>query len=303
MKKIFVSVASYRDPELGKTLLSAIEKASNPNNIYFGIVYQGSHKERPLFDFVPNYSLISMHPKDARGVGLARSKAMTLYNNEDYYLQIDSHTQFVKNWDLKCIEQLELAQSLTKNKVILSSFPPPYINEGPRNKVIIPIRSTKEHPVYPTKQIVVLRKTNEWGAERVDFDDEDMNLPEISNTVLGGFIFTYGRIVNDVPYDPEISFFGEEICFAARAWTRGYDIYSPCIPIVYHFYTRIGHKKIWNENSLNISWKEIQDRSREKQKMVLCGIEKGIYGVGKERKLKDYERLIGFDFKTFYGIE
>ena len=55
MKKIFVSVASYRDPELGKTLLSAIEKASNPNNIYFGIVYQGSHKERPSFDFIPNF--------------------------------------------------------------------------------------------------------------------------------------------------------------------------------------------------------------------------------------------------------
>ena len=79
----------------------------------------------------------------------------------------------------------------------------------------------------PTKQKPKLTNRNEWTAERVEFSDAKRLLPELSTTILAGFIFTYGKIVEEIPYDPEISFFGEEICFAVRAWTRGWDIYSP----------------------------------------------------------------------------
>ena len=299
---IFISIASYRDPELVRTIKSAIDNSQNPDEIYFGVVLQETEKEEPDLSWVPNLSIIKMHPKFARGAGFARSKAMTLYDKQDYFLQIDSHTVFEKNWDVMCIEEYNKARSIAKNeKIILSSFPPAFHIEN--NKKIVFIKNDKQKPNYPTKQKPSLNKRNEWTAERIEFNDKERKMPEPSSTVLGGFIFAPGSIVEEIPYDPEISFFGEEICFAMRAWTRGWDIYSPSKVIIHHFYSRAGYSKIWKDRNIRkVSWKELEDISKDKQKRVLCGIEKGIFGAGNYRHIKLYEKLIGFDFKKMYGL-
>ncbi len=63
--KIFISIASYCDELLFFTINSCIEKAKEPQNIVFAIVDQ----------------------------------------NEEYLLQIDSHTLFEENWNESLIEQ------------------------------------------------------------------------------------------------------------------------------------------------------------------------------------------------------
>lgn len=298
---IFISIASYRDPELVRTIKSALENAANPEELYFGVVLQEMERFEPDLSWVPNLSLKKIHPKFARGAGFARAYAMELYNNQDYYLQIDSHTIFEKNWDILCIEQLKTAQDISKNKkIILSYFPPPFLIE--KDKAII-IKNSKTHPPYPTKQIPKLTKKSQWTAERVEFSDKQKKLPELSTTILAGFVFSTGDIVGKIPYDPEISFFGEEICFAVRAWTRGWDIYSPCINILYHFYSREGYSKIWKDRNIrSVSWKELEDISKDKQKRVLCGIEEGDFGLGTYRHINLYQKMIGINFKKLYGL-
>lgn len=297
---IFISIASYRDPELERTIRSAIDNAANPDELYFGVVIQEFEKEMPDLSWVKNISLVQIHPKFARGAGYARSIAMDLYEDQDYYLQIDSHTLFEKNWDLLCIEQHNKAQEIAKNnKVILSHFPMPYYVET-NNKISI-IKKSKIQLPYPTKQIPKLTKRNEWTAERIELSNK--NIPEESTTLLAGFIFTTGNIVKEIPYDPEIVFFGEELCFALRAWTRGWDIYSPCKIILYHFYTRERYSKIWKDRNIRaVSWKELESISKEKQKNILCGIEQGIYGLGNIRSIEDYERITGLNFKKMYSV-
>lgn len=299
---IFISIASYRDPELTRTIKSALENAAHPEELHFGIVLQEIEKFEPDLSWVPNLSLIKIHPKFARGAGLARAEAMKLYNNQDYYLQIDSHTIFEKNWDILCIEQIKKAQEISKNnKIILSYFPPPFYIH--KNGKVEFVKNSLKQPAYPTKQIPKLTKRKDWTAERIEFTDRARKMPEPSTTILAGFVFTIGDIVNDVPYDPEISFFGEEICFAARAWTRGWDIYSPSVVILYHFYSREGYSKIWKDRNIrNMSWKEIEDISKDKQKRVLCGMEKGIFGLGSYRHIRLYEKMTGINFKTIYGL-
>lgn len=296
---IFISVASYRDPELVRTIKSAIDNAAHPKELYFSVVLQEFEKFEPDLSWIPRLSLIKMHPRDARGAGFARAKAIEAYKEQDYFLQIDSHTVFEKNWDTLCIKQYELAKSISKNdKIILSHFPPPFYIES--NKTINIIKNNKTQLPYPTKQKPKLTRRNEWTAERIELSDK--NLPELSTTVLGGFIFASGNIINEVPYDPEISFFGEELCFALRAWTRGWDIYSPCVTILYHFYTREGYSKIWKDRNIRkVSWKELEDISKDKQRRVLCGIEKGIFGLGNNRDIKLYEKMTGIDFKKMYN--
>ena len=299
---IFISIASYRDPELERTIRSAIDNAAHPEDLYFGVVLQELEKFEPDLSWVANLRLTKIHPRDARGAGFARAYGMKLYNGEDYYLQIDSHTMFHPNWDILCIDQLEKAQNIAKNKkIILSYFPPPFHVQS-NGFITIDTKSKIQLP-YPTKQIPKLTKRNEWTAERIEFSDKQRKNPEMSTTILAGFVFTTGDIVEEVPYDPEISFFGEEICFSVRAWTRGWDIYSPSVIILYHFYTREGYKKIWKDRNIrNVSWKEIEDMSKAKQKRVLCGIEEGIFGTGNYRHLKLYEKMTGINFKKMYGL-
>ena len=299
---ILISIASYRDPELVRTIKSAIDNAANPEQLYFSVVIQDLPNDIPDLSWVKNLRLITMHPREARGAGYARSIAMTQYNNEDYYLQIDSHTLFAKNWDALCIEQHKKAQEISKNnKIILSYFPLPYHIED-NNKISF-VTKDKQKPFYPTKQTPTLNRRNEWTAKRLEFSDKQRRMPEQSSTVLAGFVFSTGDIVKEIPYDPEISFFGEEICFAMRAWTRGWDIYSPCVDIIYHFYHRGNYKKIWKDRNIRkLSWKELEDISKAKQKLVLCGIEKGTFGAGDYRHIKAYEKLVGVDFKKMYGL-
>jgi hypothetical protein len=295
---IFISIASYRDPELERTIRSAIENASNPHELYFGVFLQEFEKFAPDLSWVPNLTLKTIHPKMARGAGYARAQIMPMYSGQDYFLQIDSHTIFEKNWDLLCIEQHKKAQEISNNnKIILSHFPPPFYVEP--NKQITIIKKSKQQLPYPTKQKPMLTKRGEWTAERVELSNK--NTPEESTTVLAGFIFTTGDLIKEVPYDPGISFFGEELCFAIRAWTRGWDIYSPCVIIVYHFYTREGYSKIWKDRNLReISWKELETISKEKQKNIFCGKEDGIFGTGNVRSLLEYEEKTGLNFKKMY---
>jgi hypothetical protein len=249
-----------------------------------------------------NISLTKMHPKEARGAGYARSKAMELYSGQEYFLQVDSHTRFAPGWDSVAIDQLSRAKNISgHNRVLLSYFPAPF--EPEKNGGMHLVKNNPKIKPYPTRQKVLLNKRKQWTAERFDFENKAKENPELSQTVLGGFIFCDGSIVQEVPYDPEISFFGEEVCFAMRAWTRGWDIYSPSKNIVYHFYSRGGYSKIWKDRNLRgISWKELEEISYKKQKKILCGEETGTFGAGSVRTLEEYEMFTNINFKDFYSL-
>jgi hypothetical protein len=300
--RIFISIASYRDPELEWTIKSAISNANNPDNLYFGVVHQGLDSEIFNYEEIKNISVTKMHPKEARGAGYARAKAMELYSGQEYFLQVDSHTRFVPGWDSISIDQLNRAKNISGNsRIILSYFPAPF--EPERNGGMFLIKNNTKIKPYPTRQKLSLNKRKQWTAERFEFEDRLKENPELSQTVLGGFMFSDGSIVEEVPYDPEISFFGEEICFAMRSWTRGWDIYSPSKNIVYHFYSRGGYSKIWKDRNLRgLSWKELEDISYKKQKRVLCGEETGVFASGSIRTLEEYEIFTSTNFKDFYSL-
>jgi len=296
---IFVSIVSYRDSELIHTVNDLINKSSDPENLYFGIVVQDFEENIPDFSHIKNCLTINMKPKDAKGVGYARSLAMGLYNKQEYYFQLDSHMRFVENWDKILIDQLDKAKSLENNdRVIISSYPLPYT---PGEIFIEKPYSKKDETTYPTRQSVRIGIYDDWIAGRILFKNPELGYPEKSGIVLGCFLFSYGFLIEEIPYDPEISFLGDEICFSVRAWTRGWDIYSSPIKVCYHFYSRGGDSKIWKD-ILN-EWTILEKISKEKQKNVLCGIEEGVFGVGNIRTLEMYEKFVGYNFKKAYSFK
>ena len=65
--------------------------------------------------------------------------------------------------------------------------------------------------------------------------------------LAGGFIFGPSRILHDVPSDPEIYFNGEEPNLAVRLWTAGFDLFSPHVVVIYHYYLRKDGSRHWND--------------------------------------------------------
>jgi hypothetical protein len=116
----------------------------------------------------------------------------------------------------------------------------------------------------------------------------------------GHFAFTLGEFTHDVPHDPDLYFHGEETSISARAYTHGYDLFHPHLPIIWHEYTRNGKQRHWDDHQFS----PLDQRSFRKYR-ALFGIddqdrnEFDFVGVdlGKERTLAEFERYIGVDFK------
>ena len=73
---------------------------------------------------------------------------------------------------------------------------------------------------------------------RTEFEHKEDPYPEESMCVAAGLIFAPAKIIQEVPYDPDIVFWGEEVTFSMRAWLRGWRIYSAKEWIASHHYTR-----------------------------------------------------------------
>ena len=101
--KIFVQIASYRDPELVKTIKDMLANAKRPKNLVLGIARQFSESDG--FDNLDKwrkdkrFKILDIPYTEAQGVCWARNLVQQLYNGEEYTLQIDSHMRFVKDWD------------------------------------------------------------------------------------------------------------------------------------------------------------------------------------------------------------
>ena len=113
---IFVSIASYRDPEINTTLEELYKYASHPDLIYTVVHFQESEEflAHDPSEYLPpnlasnkNIKLIPGRYEDAAGAGASRSLIQQEYNGEDYYLQLDSHHRFSQGWDYNLITKLE----------------------------------------------------------------------------------------------------------------------------------------------------------------------------------------------------
>lgn len=297
---IFVSIAGYRDPEITKTLQSAVDNAKFPLDLHFSVLTQEARNDHPdLYNF-PNMIHQKIHFKDAKGAGYARKLVMDTYNGQDYFFQTDSHMRFAPNWDVRMITMMEKSQEIARNdKIILSQFPAPY-KVHTNGEDFFP-QGDQFYWSDPSWTSVVRTYKDEWAGNREVMKDKTK--PHKSYTVLAGYIFATGNLAEEVPYDERISFMGEELCFAARAYTRGWDIYAPNEMLLWHFYNRKGYAKVWNQRDDIVrkqKWKEMEKISRDVQRDVLTGKEQGIYGIGDKNRFYRYQKMIGINFKNFY---
>lgn len=298
--KIFVQIASYRDPELIPTIEDMLEKANNPENLVFGICWQYDEDEDiNRYDDNDSFRISKYHYSESQGLGWARSQTNKLYGGEKYTLQIDSHHRFVNHWDEIVLQDFNQALMVSDKPIITTYCTPFETTESPENFIQTPC----------------LMSQYEFSNDRLlmsmpYYIQDYKNLKRVirARTLSGHFYFTWGNFINEVPYDPDIYFGGytEETTMSVRAFTHGYDMFSPFRMIMWHEYTRNYRPKHWDDHSSESNTgKKSGERdilARNKTRQIFGqedhGIDLGIFGLGSMRTLRQYEEYGGFDFSN-----
>jgi len=282
---IFVSVANYRDSECQHTINDLYVKASGTYHINVGVCWQlaiDDYETIPESLRLYNLRNLYVNHNESEGCCWVRNRIYNeLYSGETYLLCIDSHSRFVKHWDAILVGMLK---KLNKKSVI-STYPNSY---EPPDTILNTIPYAIQAHGINSRGLPLLSPIN------------CSNVIKENYFVAGGFIFSYGNLLANVPYDPYLYFFGEEITLSARLFSQGYTIYNPGKVLLYHYYTRNNSPKHWNDN--NISMRNDQSIKRALHIMGIeycsddeCLKEIEKYGIGNERTVQEYKDLIKYN--------
>ena len=294
MSTIFVSIASYRDPELLPTLENLLSNAANPDKLTICIAWQ--HAEEDTWDTLeqykddPRFKIIDIPYQEAKGVCDARHQIQQLYNGEDFYFQLDSHHRFSKDWDSTSQYYLNFLKCKSIQKPILTTYLPGYEPKTDPKGRVEEVWSLNIDRFMPAG-VPFLRPfvVDNW---------KKLTEPIPTRFISGHFIFTVGKFVEEVPYDPNLYFHGEETSLAGRAYTNGYDLYVPPKPVLWHEYTRNGKTKHWDDSQ---DWADRDKTSYARFRKIFDMDETpcspcqrkalGIYGLGTVRSLGDFKNI------------
>ncbi len=300
---IYVSIASFRDPECQHTVCDLFIKASHPERIFVGICWQtDKEQDQDCFVHQPRYpkNIRNIHYRveESQGGCWARAEALSMWKGEDYILQIDAHMRFVPGWDCLLIDALERCPT---EPALLSTMPPNY--DPPETLQPcgfgIPLANVKRlgtqdemQPLHIAGHFRNIKHLN--------------NEPVLGAFFVGNFMFAPSEAVTQVPFDPHIYFRGQELVYSARLWTHGWDIYQPDRVIAYHYWNSISRPMLGNKpHYKDTSDVSLRARARVRHLLgleethdaaALIEIEK--YSMGNERSLDDYWRFSGVNLKT-----
>lgn len=313
--RIFISVPSFNEPDLAQTIHNAMAQAKDPGRLNFGILYHDTDNDFIDLSQFENVKFVRTDHDKMLGVGLSRLLTNSLYNNEEYYFQIDAHTIFDTWWDEKLINYYnEIKRSEDTDKVIISQYVPQWYR-GDDGIVL-----DKIHAKY-TRLPVYLNSSEYSDIPLMSTADVDWSTNKSYYEHYGlsaHFLFTSGNFCQEILPDPQILFYGEEPTLALRAWTRGYRIFCIRHAGIWHKrkVTKDGEDSLDNivdnlkENDrvhfsskdeyLNETFMIHLHKGLKKTRSILTGEILGYWGAQNLESLEAYEKKANIDFKIFY---
>lgn len=333
---IFVSIGTYRDEYCPMTLKSLYSQAQYPKKIFVGLFQQNCFEKTcttgvlengdiedtgtdvDCFDEFCNSEegisvgacvnnqvrLFNVNESESLGPYMARYFGAKFYRGEQYYLQIDSHSEFVRNWDSKLINMIHLAPAA---KPVISTYPPAPDHSGHwKDSVGNKICDSSFASSQIEWQIIRLEPSRPLMGHTVE--------PPYAPFVAAGFFFSNAQFLHEVPFDPLLPwiFMGEEISMSARLWTSGYDFFSPTSNVLNHYYVRRHKPKFWetvNRYFAKNVHNDIVELVIRRVKYMLGYPECAArlveppsllykinqWAMGRERSFSDYMSMVGLD--------
>lgn len=303
LPSIFVSIASWRDPECQHTVRDLFTKAAHPARVNVGICWQYDREaDADCFVVAPPYpEQVRVRHWDAyesRGGAWARAQALALAGGEDYVLQIDSHMRFVPGWDEILIDTLSRCphpkSGLTTT--VPRYTPPDHLEDFEGH---LPISHVSEVAGMAKLQPVSI------GGYKRKFATLRCKGPVPTPFVVANFLFACRDMFEEVPYDPHIYFRGQEATYSLRLWTHGYDLFHPDRVVAYHYWdavTRLdaGQDDYKRENPQALAaqrrvW-HLLGLKQSDDPAVLVDI--GRYGLGRVRTPQQFWDYAGINIHT-----
>ncbi|NJR73309.1 MAG: hypothetical protein HC773_05635 [Scytonema sp. CRU_2_7] len=186
----------------------------------------------------------------SKGVGMARALADSLWQGEEYVLQLDAHHRFMESWDERAIEDLA---KCAHPKPLLTGYLPNY--QPPHDKK----KFTQTELMIRTKEPVI-----RFGSKSVA---PGRDVPYPGRLMSAHFVFSRSERLQECRNDSWVYMNGEEAHMSIKLLLAGWQPFSLYRPIAWHQYGRRAHhhwqdNKGWGDlNRLSIDriWGEIRE--------------------------------------------
>lgn len=264
MSTIFVSIASYLDSELEQTVTDLLSKAKHPETLHLSVNSQDREESHPdLETLCSQYNAaltyVKADFKSSKGTCSARSICQLPFNDSfTYYLQIDSHTLFLQDWDSILISDYENARSVWGN-YIFSTYPLSYYYEKGQIKF-----ETKQNNVPNCLTVIPSKHFSRYTGHYKAYNGDEYG--ERTDYFTGGFSFGDSVHFLKVPYDKRIYHSGEEPTMSIRFFSEGIAIVCPPKNYVWHHYAGGDCKRRRNH------WDGEDDWNKEEHTQVMSEI-------------------------------
>lgn len=253
---IFVTIASYRDPECPQTIEEIFGQAKYPSRIRVAVVDQTEEGDvvcnkpkipcskdstqllciyKEHIDYFPMKASYGIGPVFARHIGYRH------YRGEYFAMQVDAHIRMIRHWDDDIIQQWKSANN---EMAVLSTYV---------SNIVGHIDVTTHLAISENRPIMC---NSEWDNKNSEYRHlRHRQEPEGPPGIHGeptlhpfwaaGFSFSRGHFIVQVPYDQHLPmiFQGEEHNIGVRGFTYGYDYYSPERGVCYHHYVEAGEAR------------------------------------------------------------
>ncbi len=299
---IFVSVASYRDRRCSTTLFELFAHAKRPSRVNVGVVQQNDESDEDCFAEYcrragsycrpSNVRIMTIPASESRGVMVVRHYASSLYEGEEYFLQLDAHNKVTQNWDVLLIDDLKKVKN---ERAVLSHHPP----------------ATDSFAGWTPRSAINICKY-EWDGNGLPRFSANVVTAPASGPFPGvfigaGMVFARAELLVDCPFDSHLPFLfsGEELLLAACAFSHGWDLYNPSVTPMFHYYKggATGDKSINPVNDV------VHAKSLKRLKYALGvsgtfdDLSSGefredfdVYAMGSARRLDQYYKYAGIDW-------
>lgn len=320
MTSIYVSIPNCLDKEYYKTLDDIFLNSDNPNNIYVGTAHSIPFKNKKHIDEIKNntsqYSNIRFkflnHYRNS-GVGYGRKESMSMYDGEDYILQIDSHTMLKQSWDTKLIEYYNNAKNFSKNKnkTILSTYLSCYKYYDNKNRdycfgVLPP------YSCYISEEDIIafdrdFDSKKNWKSlyspiprwvtpTEDDFYNFIKNNFVLAQKISANFIFSNKTFAED--YNKSIPFpfifFEEEFIMSVELYNLGYSFIYP------NFQLPLAHLYADNFNEFYSRSESVIDQNNDRMMVAKKNISD--YLNNNQDKIKKYAKYAGLTYPELNPI-
>lgn len=299
--KIFVSIACFCDPDVVDTVKDCLDKAGSPGRVEIGVCLQAKPSDASYDELndIARVTVDRIDVTEARGPIYARARCEALMTDADYFLQIDCHSRFFPGWDEILIQEFAKASEFNEDAV-LSHYP-----------INIKNMASSDH----LDRIGHVNRYRYIEADAIKSHGSLIKLPGVPVTSLGisaAMLFMRAKDRRRFPYDPELDFglhAAEQVLYAVRLWTHGFDIFCPTQHALATDYEgsrdRIPDEVKRISNANRIGWPEAT-WSKVKYLLGLDDIEQvdpvygdsladcvAHFGVGDERSLRAYYDFAG----------